>query len=286
MNGLRDIQNKIVFLICDTINTLIKILIKISWAWWVLPSKIGCVATPMPGFFLLKSCDMVSEKINAAGLVVSGSKNPNWKGGKIELNCIICNKAFKVKQCHKNAKYCSLQCVGVSQRGKSNKVSTKVTKICEVCLSEFITFKAHSERQKCCSKKCSYKRRSIITKGEMNPSWCGGLSRLPYVYNWNFISKKIRERDGNKCMNNLCTNKDGKGKIEVHHIDHNKENNSSDNLITLCSVCNSKANFNRDYWVSHYKIIIESKIKTAAAKFPFRFISVRLKKGEWEVREF
>lgn len=28
------------------------------------------------------------------------------------------------------------------------------------------------------------------------------------------------------------------------------------------------------------------KIKTAAAKFPFRFISVRHKKGKWEVREF
>lgn len=28
------------------------------------------------------------------------------------------------------------------------------------------------------------------------------------------------------------------------------------------------------------------KIKTAAAKFPFRFIAVRLIKGEWEVREF
>ncbi|HEX7906244.1 MAG TPA: DUF1064 domain-containing protein [Chitinophagaceae bacterium] len=28
------------------------------------------------------------------------------------------------------------------------------------------------------------------------------------------------------------------------------------------------------------------KIKTAAAKFPFRFISVKLVKGQWEVREF
>lgn len=28
------------------------------------------------------------------------------------------------------------------------------------------------------------------------------------------------------------------------------------------------------------------KIKTAAAKFPFRFISVRFVKGKWEVREF
>ena len=28
------------------------------------------------------------------------------------------------------------------------------------------------------------------------------------------------------------------------------------------------------------------KIKTAAEKFPFRFIAVRLIKGEWEIREF
>lgn len=28
------------------------------------------------------------------------------------------------------------------------------------------------------------------------------------------------------------------------------------------------------------------KIKAAAAKFPFRFISLKLVKGEWEVREF
>ncbi len=28
------------------------------------------------------------------------------------------------------------------------------------------------------------------------------------------------------------------------------------------------------------------KIKTAAAKFPFRFIAVRIVKGNWEVREF
>ena len=28
------------------------------------------------------------------------------------------------------------------------------------------------------------------------------------------------------------------------------------------------------------------KIKTAAEKFPFRFISVRIVKGNWEVREF
>jgi hypothetical protein len=38
----------------------------------------------------------------------------------------------------------------------------------------------------------------------------------------------------------------------------------------------------KGYWTDDALV----KIKTAAANFPFRFIAVRLVKGEWEVREF
>lgn len=38
----------------------------------------------------------------------------------------------------------------------------------------------------------------------------------------------------------------------------------------------------KGYWTDDGLV----KIKTAAEKFPFRFISVRLVKGSWEVREF
>lgn len=38
----------------------------------------------------------------------------------------------------------------------------------------------------------------------------------------------------------------------------------------------------KGYWTDDALV----KIKTAAEKFPFRFISVILKKGEWDVREF
>ena len=38
----------------------------------------------------------------------------------------------------------------------------------------------------------------------------------------------------------------------------------------------------KGYWQDDARV----KIKTAAAKFPFRFIAVRLVKGYWEVREF
>lgn len=38
----------------------------------------------------------------------------------------------------------------------------------------------------------------------------------------------------------------------------------------------------KGYWTDDALV----KIKTAAEKFPFRFISVILKKGQWEIREF
>lgn len=28
--------------------------------------------------------------------MLSGSKNPNWKGGKIHRNCIVCSKDFDI----------------------------------------------------------------------------------------------------------------------------------------------------------------------------------------------
>lgn len=199
------------------------------------------------------------NKTNAAGLIVSGKDNPNWKGGMQERTCLVCKNIFKTKPSYTSARYCSLKCVGESQLGKTKtSLSTKVNKACEYCGNVFLVYKSHSKRVKCCSKACSFKRRSEKLKGNLNPSWTGGLSRVPYTFDWLSISFKIRSRDGHKCMNTICTNKIGKGKIEVHHIDHNKNNNSESNLITLCSVCNSKANFNRQYWVSHYTSILKN----------------------------
>ena len=45
-----------------------------------------------------------------------GSKNSNWKGGKIEIICRFCNKKFKVKPCRLKTKFCSVECYGLWQR--------------------------------------------------------------------------------------------------------------------------------------------------------------------------
>ena len=42
----------------------------------------------------------MSEKPNAAGLIVSGDKNPNWKGGKIEKVCSVCGRQYPVSYTH------------------------------------------------------------------------------------------------------------------------------------------------------------------------------------------
>jgi len=90
--------------------------------------------------------------------------------------------------------------------------------------------------------------------GNRSHSWKGGVSKLPYTYDWNRVSEEMKKRDNYRCQE--C-NEGSKGKLAVHHIDYDKKNNKEDNLITLCLKCNSRANWNRDYWKKYYG----SKIK-------------------------
>lgn len=107
------------------------------------------------------------SKLNAAGINVEGDLNPNWRGGNIVKVCQQCGTKYKVRPGYKKSKFCSIKCVGLSQKGeRKDIISTKIRKTCEVCGNEFEIFKAYDKRQKCCSKKCSFERRSQKMKGE------------------------------------------------------------------------------------------------------------------------
>ena len=111
-----------------------------------------------------------------------------------------------------------------------------------------------------------FPHRSLRMLGKDNPNWKNGISKIPYSFEFTVkLKQEIRERDNFICQG--CGMPEEKhiiayGRIlTVHHIDYNKQNCKETNLITLCNVCNSKANGDRDYWFAYYTYIIENYIK-------------------------
>jgi hypothetical protein len=94
------------------------------------------------------------------------------------------------------------------------------------------------------------KKKLCMYTGEKSSNWRGGLSFLPYSPDFTPVLKKeIQERDNKKCK--LC------GKTEwrmaTHHIDYDKTNNDTKNLVTLCYKCHGDTNFDRVYWEGYFK---------------------------------
>ena len=91
------------------------------------------------------------------------------------------------------------------------------------------------------------KKMSEVKTKDKHPNWKGGISYEPYSLDWTETLKRaIRERDKYICV--ICN---GYGWI-IHHIDYNKKNCDSNNLITLCKKCHTKTNFRRDYWFNYF----------------------------------
>jgi len=86
--------------------------------------------------------------------------------------------------------------------------------------------------------------------GENAAFWRGG--RLPYSPNFNNNLKEfVRNRDNGTCQEcgALETNK----AHDVHHIDYDKSNSDTNNLITLCESCHGKTVTNRTFWQKHFE---------------------------------
>lgn len=81
--------------------------------------------------------------------------------------------------------------------------------------------------------------------------WKGGITNTPYSIDWtNTLRQAIRERDHYQCQ--MCGEKQGDIALSVHHIDYNKKNCDTNNLISLCVSCHAKTNSNRDYWLNFF----------------------------------
>jgi len=155
--------------------------------------------------------------------------------------CIDCGKEISLF----SALYGSGKCKFCCRKGKLHPMFGRINK-----------WGNHNKKTK---EKMSFER-----KGRKNPNWQGGISKLPYPFEFTEeLKEKIRKRDNYQCQLCNLTNEEHliiyDKSLPVHHIDYNKDNLNDDNLITLCKKCNSRVNFNRDYWYAYFTYLMEER---------------------------
>jgi len=112
--------------------------------------------------------------------------------------------------------------------------------------------KRHSivAKQKMSAAKTGQPRPDLI--GSTNPNWHGGVSSYPVDWTAHF-RKAIRKRDNYTCA--LCGKVQNGQRHSVHHIDYDKKNSHSENLVTLCKPCHSKTGSDRKYWKNLFQMV-------------------------------
>lgn len=84
-------------------------------------------------------------------------------------------------------------------------------------------------------------------QGENSPNWEGGVSKLPYGKGLtNKLKRRIRERDKYTCQRCGIHQSQYKWTIEIHHLNHDKNDHSDENLVCSCKLCNAWASKHRD----------------------------------------
>jgi hypothetical protein len=189
----------------------------------------------------------------------------NYKGGMIKKKCIHCGMEFEVFPYIKDkAKFCSRMCrdkfghtkearekMSNSHKGKklSKEHKDKISKSVSIAL----TGKKFSEETK---QKQSESHKGKT--GDKSSNWRGGISFEPYPPEWTkTLKESIRQRDNFTCQ--YCGEKQTTRKLDVHHIDYNKENLNPDNLISLCLKCHRITSGNRDYHYALCTYTLENK---------------------------
>lgn len=98
---------------------------------------------------------------------------PNNAPQRIEKECEVCHETFSVPPSRKDsAKFCSLDCLGLSKRMKGN-----VTLKCVVCGKLFLEQKSMAHRRVTCSQKCNAKNRAKPV--EKRCEMCGRTFEVP-----------------------------------------------------------------------------------------------------------
>jgi hypothetical protein len=96
---------------------------------------------------------------------------------------------------------------------------------------------------------------------ELHSNWQGGKSfeKYPLLFNEQ-LKEKIRARDNFICQICGVPELEFTEKLQVHHIDYEKNNLKEDNLISLCFLCHLKTNFKREQWKKQLSLKVTLKV--------------------------
>lgn len=190
----------------------------------------------------------------------SGEGNPNWRGGNETHICEWCGNKYEIPKAwiRKGTRFCSRSCKGAwsakyqfTGANSHNWQGGPVTMICEQCGKEYTVSRGifNNRTSHFCGRRCMGDWKAIHNQRENGPGWMGGLDDDPYPIEWNEpLRRRIRQRDGNRCV--LCgrTEDDVGRQLSVHHIDYDKNNTAWGNLVSLCTEHHIMTNANRTWW--------------------------------------
>lgn len=152
----------------------------------------------------------------------------------IQQTCQTCNKPFEAREAdvkRGRGRYCSLSCS--SSRPRPPK---EANCSCDYCGEQF--YRPPSKirsKYTFCNRSCKERAQSLDTEGfrDMVPSHYGTREAT-----YREVAFRHQER---RC--NRCGYDEHPEVLEVHHIDRNRKNNTSQNLEVLCPTCHRVEHF-------------------------------------------
>lgn len=201
----------------------------------------------------------------------------------ISLSCPVCEKLFTRSRSQVDSvktSVCSSECLykGRTQGIIEHKViksydivvsqRRRISVVCKECGISFTVTPSRQRdgRGKYCSKVCLNKSLKLRMTGANNPQYIDGRSKNKRCYrgdDWDEVRKRIYKRDnyicqecGVKCRGRRGYNKGSDNLIQCHHIDPYiiSEDNSDDNLVTVCCKCHSIVEKDPSYYNKTYFI--------------------------------